>query len=105
LLITNGLGAHDKFIDNTVHDDYRIEYLRQHIKAIAGALSDGVPVLGYTIWGCIDLVSCGDGQMSKRYGLVYVDADDSGHGTYKRYPKDSFYWYKKVIASNGEDLE
>lgn len=103
-VVENGLGAHDKFVDHTVHDSYRIEYLRDHIEAIKGAISDGVPVMGYTTWGCIDLVSCGDGEMSKRYGFVYVDADNHGNGTYKRYPKDSFYWYKKVIASNGQDL-
>ena len=66
---------------------------------------DGVDLLGYTPWGCIDLVSAGTGEMKKRYGFVYVDMDDEGHGTLKRYRKDSFYWYKKVIASNGEDLD
>lgn len=101
----NGLAAHDKFVNGTVHDTYRINYLRQHINAIKSAISDGVPVMGYTMWGCIDLVSCGDGQMSKRYGFVYVDADDKGKGTYKRYPKDSFYWYQKVIKTNGQDLD
>ena len=87
-----------------MHDAYRIDYLRQHIEAIRDAIGDGVPVMGYTTWGCIDLVSCGDAQMSKRYGFIYVDADDEGNGTYNRYRKDSFYWYKKVIATNGEDL-
>ena len=90
--------------DGTVHDAYRIDYLRQHIEAIRDAIGDGVPVMGYTPWGCIDLVSMGDAQMSKRYGFIYVDADDEGNGTYNRYRKDSFYWYKKVIATNGEDL-
>ena len=90
--------------DGTVHDAYRIDYLRQHIEAIRDAIGDGVPVMGYTPWGCIDLVSMGDAQMSKRYGFIYVDADDEGNGTYNRYRKDSFYWYKKVIASNGADL-
>ena len=65
---------------------------------------DGVDLLGYTMWGCIDLVSASTGEMKKRYGFVYVDADDKGNGTFNRYRKDSFYWYKKVIASNGEDL-
>ena len=90
--------------DGTVHDAYRIDYLRQHIEAVRDAIGDGVPVMGYTPWGCIDLVSMGDAQMSKRYGFIYVDADDEGNGTYNRYRKDSFYWYKKVIATNGEDL-
>ena len=66
---------------------------------------DGVELLGYTVWGCIDLVSAGTGEMRKRYGLVYVDADEQCEGTLDRYRKKSFYWYKKVIASNGEDLE
>ena len=65
---------------------------------------DGVEVLGYTPWGCIDLVSASSGEMKKRYGFIYVDLDNQGHGTNKRYPKDSFYWYKKVIETNGEDL-
>ena len=104
-IVENGLGAHDKLeTDGTVHDAYRIDYLRQHIEAIRDAIGDGVPVMGYTPWGCIDLVSMGDAQMSKRYGFIYVDADDEGNGTYNRYRKDSFYWYKKVIATNGEDL-
>ena len=66
---------------------------------------DGVELWGYTPWGCIDLVSAGTGEMRKRYGFVYVDMDDEGKGSEKRYRKDSFYWYKKVIASNGEDLD
>ena len=104
-IVENGLGAHDKLeTDGTVHDAYRVDYLRQHIEAIRDAIGDGVPVMGYTPWGCIDLVSMGDAQMSKRYGFIYVDADDEGNGTYNRYKKDSFYWYKKVIATNGEDL-
>lgn len=105
-IVENGLGAHDVLeTDGTIHDSYRIAYLRAHIEAIREAIGDGCQVMGYTSWGCIDLVSCGDAQMSKRYGFVYVDADDEGHGTFDRYRKDSFYWYKKVIASNGEDLD
>ena len=105
-IVENGLGAFETLgEDKTVHDDYRIAYLREHIKAIADAIEDGVDVIGYTPWGCIDLVSCSLVSMSKRYGFVYVDADDEGNGTYDRYRKDSFYWYKKVIASNGEDLD
>ncbi len=105
-IVENGLGAFEELgEDMTVHDDYRISYLRSHIEAIAAAIEDGVDVMGYTPWGCIDLVSCSLVSMSKRYGFVYVDADDEGNGTYDRYRKDSFFWYKKVIASNGEDLD
>lgn len=104
-IVENGLGAHDTLTEeHKVHDPYRIDYLRAHIQAIKDALGDGCNVMGYTPWGCIDLVSMGDAQMTKRYGFVYVDADNEGNGTYNRYRKDSFYWYKKVIASNGEDL-
>lgn len=104
-IVENGLGAHDKLEDDRkIHDTYRIDYLREHIKVIAEAIGDGCHVMGYTPWGCIDLVSCGDCQMTKRYGFVYVDADDEGNGSYERYRKDSFYWYKKVIQTNGEDL-
>lgn len=102
----NGLGAKDELKDGKIHDPYRIDYLREHIKAIRDAITlDGVHVFGYTPWGCIDLISCSTGQISKRYGFIYVDADDLGNGTYQRYEKDSFYWYKKVIESNGEDLD
>ncbi len=102
----NGLGAKDVLNeDHTVHDAYRIEYLREHIQAIKDAITiDGVNVFGYTPWGCIDLISCSTGQISKRYGFIYVDADDAGKGSLKRYEKDSFEWYRKVIASNGEWL-
>ena len=87
-------------------DDYRIEYLREHIKAMKAAVEeDGVDLLGYTSWGCIDLVSASTGEMKKRYGFIYVDLDDEGHGTMNRYRKKSFYWYKKVIETNGEDLD
>jgi 6-phospho-beta-glucosidase len=105
-IVENGLGAHDILTaDKHVHDWYRINYLRTHIKAIKDAIGDGVNIMGYTPWGCIDLVSCGDCQMTKRYGFVYVDADDDGNGSFNRYRKDSFFWYKKVIKSNGEDLD
>ena len=101
----NGLGAFDQLEDDgSIHDIYRINYLREHIEAMRAAIDDGVELMGYTPWGCIDLVSMGDVQMSKRYGFIYVDADDFGQGTYRRYKKDSFDWYKKVIASNGRDL-
>ena len=104
-VVENGLGALDTLTeDKQVHDDYRIDYLRKHIKAIDGAIEDGVDVMGYTPWGCIDLVSAGTSEMSKRYGFIYVDYDDFGNGGGKRYRKDSFYWYKKVIETNGEVL-
>ena len=91
--------------DGSIHDRYRIEYLREHIRAFKAAVEeDGIPLMGYTPWGCIDLVSAGTGEMKKRYGFIYVDRDDEGHGTLARSRKDSFYWYKKVITSNGEDL-
>jgi len=109
-IVENGLGARDELVKDddgiwTVFDDYRIAYIKAHLRQVAEAIADGVPVLGYTAWGCIDLVSAGTGQMSKRYGFIYVDLDDEGKGTLERYPKESFYWYKQVIASNGENLE
>lgn len=104
-IVENGLGAYDKLEeDGTVHDDYRIEYLEKHIEQMKEAVKDGVDLMGYTSWGCIDLVSASTSEMSKRYGYVYVDQDDYGKGSLDRYKKDSFYWYKKVIETNGEDL-
>ncbi len=101
----NGLGAADELTsDKKVHDDYRIDYLRDHIKAMGEAIDEGVEVIAYTTWGCVDLVRSGTGEMKKRYGFVYVDLDDEGKGTLDRYKKDSFYWYQKVIASNGDDM-
>lgn len=101
----NGLGATDVVeSDGTIHDPYRIAYLKDHIKTMKDAIGDGVELFGYTPWGIIDLVSCGSIEMSKRYGVIYVDCDDYGNGTFKRSKKDSFYWYKKCIESNGEDL-
>lgn len=105
-VVENGIGAVDApGPDGTVHDPYRIAYFRRHIEEMAKAIDDGVELLGYTPWGPIDLVSASSNQMSKRYGFIYVDADDMGRGTYDRSRKDSFYWYKKVIATNGEDLD
>ena len=106
MIVENGLGAFDKIEeDGSINDDYRIDYLRKHIVEMKKAIEyDGVDLLGYTPWGCIDLVSAGTGEMKKRYGFVYVDLDDKGQGTFKRYKKKSFEWYKKVISSNGEDL-
>jgi 6-phospho-beta-glucosidase len=105
-IVENGLGARDELVNGTVEDDYRIDYLRDHIAAMKEAVElDGVDLMGYTSWGCIDLVSASTGEMSKRYGYIYVDRDDYGNGTLKRYKKKSFSWYKKVIATNGEDLD
>ena len=105
-IVENGLGAVDTPDENGyVVDDYRIEYLAEHIKAMRDAVEiDGVDLLGYTTWGCIDLVSAGTGEMKKRYGFIYVDRDNEGNGTLNRSKKKSFDWYKKVIATNGEDL-
>lgn len=105
-IVENGLGAIDTPDENGfVADDYRIDYLKKHIQAFKDAVMiDGVELLGYTTWGCIDLVAASTGQMSKRYGFIYVDRDDQGNGTLKRTKKKSFEWYKKVIASNGEVL-
>lgn len=107
MVVENGLGMIDKKeADGTVHDDYRINYLRDHIAEMKKAVEeDGVDLLGYTTWGCIDLVSAGTGEMYKRYGFIYVNRNDDGTGDFSRSKKDSFYWYKKVIASNGEDLK
>ena len=110
-VVENGLGAKDTLVDDgngafTVADDYRIEYLRAHIEAMKAAVEeDGVELWGYTPWGCIDLVSASTGEMSKRYGFIYVDRDDEGHGSMARYRKKSFEWYRRVIASNGEVLD
>lgn len=106
-IVENGLRAADKPDENgCISDDYRIEYIREHIRAFKAAVKeDGVELLGYTTWGCIDLVSSSSGEMSKRYGFIYVDKDDQGNGTLSRSRKKSFNWYKKVISSNGEDLD
>ena len=105
-IVENGFGAIDQLeSDGTCHDPYRIEYLRAHIKEMKKAVEeDGVELMGYTVWGCIDCVSFTTGEMKKRYGLIYVDRDNEGNGTLRRSKKDSFEWYKKVIASNGEIL-
>ncbi|MFT4245532.1 MAG: 6-phospho-beta-glucosidase [Micrococcaceae bacterium] len=105
-VVENGLGAADIPDENGyIEDDYRIQYLAEHIEAMRDAIDiDGVDLLGYTTWGCIDLVSAGTGEMKKRYGFIYVDRDNEGKGTLKRSKKKSFSWYKKVIASNGADL-
>lgn len=106
MVVENGFGGIDRIEeDGSIHDDYRIDYLRRHIACMAEAVEDGVPLVGYTTWGCIDLVSAGTGEMYKRYGFIYVDRHDDGSGDYGRSRKDSFYWYKKVIESNGEELQ
>ncbi|WP_147534382.1 glycoside hydrolase family 1 protein [Bacillus marasmi] len=105
-VVENGLGAYDKVEeDGSIQDDYRIDYMREHIAAMRDAIhEDGVDLMGYTSWGCIDLVSASTGEMSKRYGFIYVDKHDDGSGTLDRKRKKSFFWYKDVIASNGEKL-
>ncbi|MEG2292326.1 MAG: 6-phospho-beta-glucosidase [Carnobacterium sp.] len=105
-IVENGFGAIDQLnSDGTIDDDYRIDYLKAHIKAMKTAVEeDGIDLLGYTPWGCIDLVSAGTGEMKKRYGFIYVDKDNEGQGTLKRSKKKSFDWYKQVIATNGEQL-
>jgi len=105
MIVENGLGANDILEEgNVVNDDYRIEYLREHIIQMKEAIKDGVDLIGYTSWGPIDIVSAGTGEMKKRYGYVYVDKDNDGNGTLNRYKKKSFYWYKKVIETNGQVL-
>ncbi len=106
-IVENGLGAVDKTeADGSIQDDYRIDYLREHIREMIKAVeSDGVDLMGYLPWGCIDLVSASTGEMKKRYGFIYVNKDDQGQGDLSRHPKKSFSWYKKVIASNGQELE
>ncbi len=105
MVVENGLGAIDELTEyKKVHDQYRVEYLREYIKSMEGALEDCVDLIVYTPWGGIDLISASTGEMKKRYGFIYVDLDNQGNGTMKRYKKDSFDWYKKVIATNGADL-
>ncbi len=101
----NGIGAKDGLEeDGSIHDPYRIDYLREHIRQMDEAIEDGVDLIGYTMWGFIDIVSCGTIEMSKRYGVIYVDRNEDGSGSNKRFRKDSFYWYKNMIRSNGLDL-
>lgn len=105
-IVENGLGAKDQLDENgEIVDDYRIQYLNDHLFQVGEAIQDGVDVMGYTSWGPIDLVSASTAQMSKRYGFIYVDRDDQGNGTLERKRKKSFHWYKSVIASRGESLQ
>ena len=104
MVVENGMGALDKVEeDGSIHDTYRIDYLKSHVRAMREAVDDGVDLKGYTWWGPIDLVSAGTGEMRKRYGFIYVDKHDDGSGTYKRSRKDSFYAYQKIIKSNGTE--
>ena len=105
IIAENGYGSFDEISeDGNIHDDYRIDYLSTHVAAVKEAIKDGVDVIGYYPWGPIDIISCSSSEMSKRYGFIYVDQDDYGQGSKKRIRKDSFYWYQKVVASNGEEL-
>lgn len=108
-IVENGLGAVDELVPDendipTVQDDYRIQYLRDHLLQVQEAIEDGVPVMGYTAWGCIDLVSASSAELKKRYGFIYVDRNDDGSGTLNRYKKKSFGWYQNVIRTNGACL-
>ena len=106
MVVENGFGAFDKVEeDGSIHDSYRIDYFRSHIAAMREAVERGLPLIGYTTWGPVDLVSAGTGQYAKRYGFIYVDRHDDGTGDFSRSRKDSFFWYQKVIKSAGEDLE
>ena len=106
IISENGMGAIDNNSeDGRIHDDYRTDYMRAHVEQMREAIADGVDVFGYAWWGPIDLVSSGTSEMTKRYGMIYVDQDDYNNGTHKRSKKKSFYYYKKLIASNGADLE
>lgn len=105
MVIENGLGALDKVEeDGSIHDQYRIDYLEYHVKQMYEAIEDGVDLMGYTWWGCTDLVSASTSEMSKCYGFVYVDADDQGNGSFDRSRKDSFFYYKDLIATRGANI-
>lgn len=104
IIAENGFGSYDKVEDGQIHDDYRVDYLRRHIQQVGRAIYDGADVIAYCAWGPIDIVSCSSQQMSKRYGFIYVDIDDEGNGSGKRFKKDSFDWYKEVIATNGINI-
>lgn len=103
MIVENGLGTSDQCIDGKVHDDYRIQYHKQHLQAMSEAIEDGVDLIAYNPWGIIDLISASTGEMAKRYGFIYVDRDNEGHGTLERICKDSYYWYQNVIKNNGNE--
>ena len=106
MVVENGLGAVDTLeADGSIHDEYRIQYMREHIRQMGEAIKDGVDLIAYTPWGCIDLVSASTGEMKKRYGFIYVDKNNDGTGSMRRLKKDSFAWYKQVIKTNGESLD
>ena len=106
MVVENGLGARDQIEkDGSIQDDYRIDYLKQHIQQMKEAVKDGVDLMGYTPWGCIDLVSASTGEYANRYGFIYVRRYDDGTGDFARLKKKSFYWYQNVIRTNGECLE
>lgn len=101
----NGIGANDQpDADGAIHDSYRIDYLRAHIEQMGEAIEDGVNLLGYTMWGIIDIISCGTIEMNKRYGVIYVDRNEAGHGSNQRLKKDSFAWYQHCITTNGAEI-
>ena len=103
-IVENGISSREKLINETVEDDYRIDFMRQHFIYMKQAAEEGVDLLGYCWWSPIDLVSQSKGEMEKRYGLIFVDYDNHGNGTGRRYPKKSYHWYRNVISSNGENL-
>ena len=104
-ILENGIGMIETLNEeNTVHDDYHIAYLKEHLRALKMAINDGCDIRGYTWWGPIDVVSSGTSEMSKRYGFVYVDQDDECKGPHKRYQKDSYYYYKHIIETDGDEL-
>ena len=106
IVVENGLGAMDEMDENKqIHDTYRIDYHKKHIEEMKKAIEDGVDLFGYTMWSPIDVISSSTGEMAKRYGFIFVEKYDNGEGTLKRYKKDSFYWYKKVIETNGKNLD
>ena len=110
IIVENGIGAAEQLAKDengnvTVNDDYRIDYLQKHINQVKCAIDDGVDVFGFLSWSAFDFVSLGTGEFKKRYGFIYVDCDEKGNGSLKRYKKRSFDWYKRVIASNGKNLE
>lgn len=104
MIVENGLGADDVLKDGVVEDDYRIAYMRKHVEQMKEAVEDGVDLMGYTMWGPFDLISSSTGEMKKRYGMIYVNKQDDGTGDCSRIRKKSFYWYRRVIETNGEDL-
>jgi 6-phospho-beta-glucosidase len=104
-IVENGIGSIDQVCaDGEVHDPYRVDYFRSHFQQMERAIDEGVDLMGYLSWAPIDLISLSTSQMSKRYGFIYVDQDDLGRGSLDRKRKDSFFWYQRVIASNGKDL-